>query len=107
MILPFWYILGIFIGLQIRQIIRDSHFTKKINLVKKPAWNSVVSLCNNFLENYRSGDYVEVDNELLKAYGEMVAICTQNVFSEELKKYFCKHFWINKHFSIYKHISLT
>lgn len=50
---------------------RDEDFINKLNSVEKRAWKSFVALCDNFLGNYRSDDYVAVVNEFLDSYGEM------------------------------------
>lgn len=65
------YLTGVFVGPQIRKIFSDNEFFKKLNRVEKKAWKSFISLCENFLGNNRSDNYVEVVNDFLKAYGEM------------------------------------
>ena len=49
----------------------DKDFLKKLNPVEKRAWLSFISLCEHFLGNKRSANYIEVVNEFLEAYGEM------------------------------------
>lgn len=49
----------------------DKEFAHKLNNVERRAWDSFISLCNNFLGNYRSDDYVVVVQEFLTAYAEM------------------------------------
>lgn len=60
-----------FVGPQIRKIFADKSFSDKLNAVEKRAWLSFISLCENFLGNKRSDDYVEVVHEFLEAYAEM------------------------------------
>lgn len=50
---------------------RDEDFSKKLNVVEKRAWASYISLCQHFLGNVRSDNYVEVVNEFLEAYADM------------------------------------
>lgn len=50
---------------------RDADFINKLSSVERRAWKSLVALCDNFLGNHRSDDYVTVVNEFLSAYGEM------------------------------------
>lgn len=59
---------GIFIGPQIRKIMRDKKFTQKLNPVEKRAWLSFIDLCKNFLGNKKSHDYIEKVKEFLKSY---------------------------------------
>ena len=51
----------------------DKDFLKKKieKKVEKRTWLSCISLCENFLGNKRSANYIEVINEFLEAYGEM------------------------------------
>ena len=60
-----------FVGPQIRKLVIDKDFLKKLNLVEKRAWLSFIALGENFLGNKRSANYIEVVNEFLEAYGEM------------------------------------
>lgn len=50
---------------------RDSNFMQKLNDIEKRAWKSFISLCENFLGNNRSDNYVDVVKEFLNAYEEM------------------------------------
>lgn len=49
----------------------DENFSKKLNEIENRAWNSFISLCQNFLGNKKSPNYVEVVNEFLESYAEM------------------------------------
>lgn len=49
----------------------DEEFTMKLNVVEKRAWRSFISLCENFLGNKRSENYIDVVKEFLEAYAEM------------------------------------
>lgn len=67
----FCQLTGIFVGPQIRRIMNDENFRDKLNQVERRAWESFISLCENFLGNKRSADYVDVVKEFLNSYGEM------------------------------------
>lgn len=62
---------GIFIGPQIRKIMKDEEFLKKLTDIEKRAWESFISLCDNFLGNNKSENYIEVVEEFLMAYSVM------------------------------------
>ena len=62
---------GVFVEPQIRKLVIDKDFLKKLNPVEKRACLSFISLCENFLGNKRSANYIDAVNELLEAYGEM------------------------------------
>lgn len=49
----------------------DENFSKKLTEIEKRAWNSFISLCQKFLGNKKSHNYVEVVNEFLESYAEM------------------------------------
>ncbi|XP_054742067.1 uncharacterized protein LOC129247141 [Anastrepha obliqua] len=62
---------GILVGPQIRKLMRDEKFTSKLSAVERRAWESFKSLCEKFLGNKKSSDYVEVVKEFLSAYEKM------------------------------------
>lgn len=66
-----WLIPGVFVGPEIRKIMSDDNFLKTLNGVETRAWKNYISLCDNFLGNNRSTNYVEVVNEFLDAYEKM------------------------------------
>ena len=43
----------------------------KLDTVEKRAWESYIALCDTFLGNNRSADYVAVVNNFLTAYNNM------------------------------------
>ena len=42
---------GIFIGPQIRELMKDENFKIRLNDTKKRAWTAFVEVCHNFLGN--------------------------------------------------------
>lgn len=59
---------GVFIGPNIRQLMKDDQFISTMNSVEKNAWRSFVSVVNNFLGNHKSADYSMLVDHLLKHY---------------------------------------
>ena len=57
--------IGVFVGPKLKSLWLIKTFREK------RAWLSFISLCENFLGNKRSANYIEVVNEFLEAYGEM------------------------------------
>lgn len=62
---------GVFVGPQIRKVMKDENFVKTLKPVEKRAWKSFVALCENFLGNNRSENYKKVVDDFLTAYGKM------------------------------------
>ena len=62
---------GIFVGPQIRQLVRDPVFPTRLNHLELEAWQSFVEVVNNFLGNYRADNYTELVKNMLKAYKNM------------------------------------
>lgn len=65
------FISGIFVGPQIQKIMKDKQFTELLTQIECRVWKTFVSLCERFLGNKRSVNYVDIVNEFLEAYGEM------------------------------------
>ena len=61
---------GIFIGPQIRKIVLDETITH-LKRKEKLAFQSFKKVCDNFLGNHRSEDYVQVVNDLPSHYHDM------------------------------------
>jgi len=56
---------GIFIGLQIRDLIKDEYFDKLLQGDEKAAWDSFKFVVKGFLGNRRAQKYEELVNNLL------------------------------------------
>ena len=59
---------GIFVGPQIREVLKDTDFEKLLNLKELRAWEAVKSVCTGFLGNTREPDYQACIEKLLKFY---------------------------------------
>ena len=62
---------GIFVGPQIREVLKDEDFDKSLNAAELKAWLSFNWLCESFLGNHKSPAYRDVVQNLLTAYKEM------------------------------------
>lgn len=62
---------GIFVGPQIREVLKDADFDKSLNAAELRAWLSFKWLCENFLGNHKSPAYRDGVQNLLSAYKEM------------------------------------
>ncbi|XP_069623312.1 uncharacterized protein [Ranitomeya imitator] len=59
---------GVFDGPQIRQLIKDEHFTGTMSDLEKNAWLSFKDVVKNFLGNTRASNYKEIVQKLLESY---------------------------------------
>lgn len=57
---------GIFIGPQIRQLIKDNIFNSKLNKQESKAWMSMVQVFTNFLGNVRAVNYKTLVKEMIQ-----------------------------------------
>ena len=62
---------GIFISPQIRKIVVDETFITHLKRKEKLTFESLKKVCENFLGNHRSEDYVPVVNDLLSYYHDI------------------------------------
>jgi hypothetical protein len=62
---------GVFTGPQIRQLLLDPNFPKKLNKKEKAAWNAFKAVVDNFLGNHKSQDYSKIVNTMLRAYSQL------------------------------------
>ena len=62
---------GVFDGPQIRQLIKDEHFTGTMSDLEKNAWLSLKDVVKNFLGNTRASNYTEIVQKLLESYKVM------------------------------------
>jgi hypothetical protein len=59
---------GIFIGPQIRDLIKDEYFDRLLQGDEKSAWDSFKSVVNGYLGNRRAQNYEELVNNFLQSY---------------------------------------
>ena len=62
---------GIFVGPQIREVLRDTDFEELLNLKELKVWEAFKSVCCGFLGNTRVPDYQACIEKLLKSYEDM------------------------------------
>jgi hypothetical protein len=62
---------GVFIGPQIRDLIKDEYFDRLLQGDEKSAWDSFKSVVNGFLGNRRAQNYKELVNNLLQSYQKL------------------------------------
>lgn len=62
---------GIFVGPDVRKLMKDPEFVAALNDVEKEAWLSFVEVTKNFLGNYKSPQYVNIVKSMLQAYQKM------------------------------------
>ena len=63
---------GVFVGPQIRALIRDGNFEDLLSQTEKSAWKSFKSVVNFFfLGNRKAPNYREIVGELLQSYQDM------------------------------------
>ena len=66
---------GIFVGPQIREVLKDTDFEELLNLKELRAWEAFKSVCSGFLANTCVPDYQACIEKLLKSYEDMGAEC--------------------------------
>ena len=62
---------GIFVGPQIREVMKDTDFEELLKLKELRAWEAFKSVCRGFLGNTRVPDYQACIEKLLKSYEDM------------------------------------
>jgi len=62
---------GIFVGPQVKKLMLDEEFVKKLQPLQKEAWKSFIEIVNGFLSNHRVANYEEVVQRLLMNFKAM------------------------------------
>ena len=62
---------GIFVGPQIRELLRDEQFDSVICGREKAAWNALRLVVKNFLGNFKAENYRELVDNLLYSYNNL------------------------------------
>ena len=67
----------IFVGPQIREVLKDTDFEELLNLKELRAWKTFKSVCSGFLGNTRVPDYQACIEKLLKSYEDntLLTVC--------------------------------
>ena len=64
---------GVFIGPEIRKLLKDENFREKLNPNELAVWNAFESVVQNFLGKYKAANHKEEIDKMLHAYKEMGA----------------------------------
>ena len=62
---------GIFVGSQIREVLKDTDFEELLNLKDLRVWEAFKSVCSGLLGNIRVPDYQACIEKLLKSYEDI------------------------------------
>lgn len=62
---------GIFVGPQVRTLMKDGEFMRKLLPLERKAWKSFIDIVNGFLGNHRVDNYKEVVQHLTENYHNM------------------------------------
>lgn len=62
---------GIFVGPDIRKLMKDEDFETKMNFEEKEAWVSFKKVVKNFLGNKKSSDYVQLVENMLENFRKL------------------------------------
>ena len=68
---------GVFVGPQVKKLIKSDSFFEKLSAVEKRAWKSFVSVVEGFLGNHKVDNFREIVEELVNAYekkGSMMSL---------------------------------
>ena len=61
---------GVFIGPQIKKILKSDEFIEMLNKTEKEAWKSFAAVVNGFLGNHMEYNYADLIANLVKSYGD-------------------------------------
>ena len=62
---------GVFVGPDIKNLMKDEKFDQCLNSLKLSAWKSFKQVANNFLGNKRSENYADIAQKMLIAYQKL------------------------------------
>ena len=71
---------GIFVGPQIREVLKDTDFEELLNLKELRAWEAFKPVCSGFLGNTHVPDYQACIEKLLKSYKDIVCLMSHSRF---------------------------
>ena len=62
---------GIFVGPQVKQLMKSDSFSEKLSALERRAWKSFVSVVEGFLGNHKADNFRNIVEELVDAYEKM------------------------------------
>ena len=62
---------GIFVGPQVKRLMKSDSFFEKLSAVERRAWKSFVSVVKGFLGNHKADNFRNIVKELVNAYEKM------------------------------------
>ena len=62
---------GIFVGPQVKRLMKFDSFSEKLSAVERRAWKSFVSVVEGFLGNHKADNFRNIVEELVDAYEKM------------------------------------
>ena len=62
---------GIFVGPQVKRLMKSDSFSEKLIAVERRAWKSFVSVVKGFLENHKADNFRNIVEELVDTYEKM------------------------------------
>ena len=62
---------GIFVGPQVKRLMKSDSFSEKLSAVERRAWKSFVSVVEGFLGNHKADNFRNIVEELVDAYEKM------------------------------------
>ena len=94
---------GVFIGPQIRDIIKDEYFDTLLQDDEKSAWDSFKFVVKGFLGNRRAQNYEELVNNFLQCYRKLDSYMSLNTlpsfaFGFFLGELWCSEWWTRRTF---------
>lgn len=62
---------GIFVGPDIRKLMKDTKFDEKLSEIELEAWKSFKEVVRNFLGNHKSPNYEDIVKKMIENFGKM------------------------------------
>ena len=85
---------SIFVGPQIREVLKDTDFEELLNLKELRAWEAFKSVCGDFLVNTLVPDYQACIEKLLKSYEDMECRMSPKIhFLHSYPNFFPPNLW--------------
>ena len=62
---------GIFVGPQVKHVMKSDSFSEQLSAVERRAWKSFVSVVKGFLGNHKADNFKNIVEKLVDAYEKM------------------------------------